>query len=101
MEGGRSVRFGGIEIHLSHRVGYCRGMIYCRVCGGYTRERNGALRASCRGHATKQGFILKRIAAGKPPRKGHEYPLAEGIGPPPGFIAFFGESTNEAVLAAP
>ena len=79
---------GGAELHPSHRMHYKRGVVWCWECGAMVTQKARGLGRPCDLKATrgKQGW-LNRLDAGDTPRKGMEWPLQEGIGPPEGKVS--------------
>ena len=82
---GRSVRIGSRQTHASHCLAWHRGVWFCTACGAYAKAVEDQkstchnLSEECRKSANKGGLdVLNRIAQGRPPRSGMEWPLAMG-----------------------
>ena len=82
---GKSVGIGSREAHASHCLAWRRGVWFCTACGAYAKAVEDQkstchnLAEVCRKSANKGGQdVLNRIAQGRPPRSGMEWPLGMG-----------------------
>lgn len=81
------LKLGEGELHHSHRMHHCRGIVWCWRCGCYASETARGLHKVCEGQPTRgQHYFLKRLAERKTPRKSMSWPLADGEGPPEGPV---------------
>ena len=93
-ECGKSLRasqfaVGNLALHDSHKVHHRRGVLWCWHCAAYSTEALKHLSKPCAGRPGRgaQQF-LERLKAGNPPRKGMDWPMAEGSGLPSGPVVF-------------
>jgi len=81
------LHMGNVPIHSSHTLHYRQGIIWCWKCGAYGTEVPKKLTGECLGERTRgaEGFV-SRLQQGLTPRKGMEWPLLVGQGPPEGPV---------------
>jgi hypothetical protein len=85
--------FNGQPVHESHKPCWYRGILYCDLCGSYSKRRMDGLPDECNLKPSNQGsdYRLKCMRRGKFPIKGQDFPLAEGAPMPYALRAWIGD----------
>lgn len=84
------VRLGSVRVHVTHRLGFYRGLLWCWKCAGYSAGRHvRKLCSTCPGACGQTGAAqLQRLRVGKLPRSGMCWPMHEDESPPECMLPF-------------